>query len=69
MWKKTHRLAAYIYIIVGLLLFILGLLSVINSVITISLVVILVLFPFFIHGIYIKNYRYITFKKISIFNH
>nr|WP_232191842.1 SdpI family protein [Staphylococcus arlettae] len=46
-WKKTHRLAAYIYIIVGLLLFILGLLSVINSVITISLVVILVLFPFF----------------------
>ncbi|MGK8517714.1 SdpI family protein [Staphylococcus arlettae] len=46
-WKKTHRLVAYIYIIVGLLLFILGLLSVINSVITISLVVILVLFPFF----------------------
>lgn len=44
-WKKTHRFTALIYILVGLFLFILGLLHVINSFITIILVLILVLFP------------------------
>ena len=45
-WKKTHRVTAFVYIVVGLLLCVLGLLSIINSLTTISLIVILVLFPF-----------------------
>jgi uncharacterized membrane protein len=46
-WKKTHRFTALVYTLVGFLLFILGLLSIINSFITITLVIILVLFPLF----------------------
>lgn len=46
-WKKLHRFTALVYILVGLILVILGLLEMMNSVITIILVVILSLLPFF----------------------
>lgn len=45
-WKKTHRFTAIVYIVVGLLMFIFGLLNIITSAITITLVVILILVPF-----------------------
>ncbi|PTK42460.1 SdpI family protein, partial [Staphylococcus hominis] len=46
-WKKTHRFTALVYILVGLILVIFGLLGMMNSVITIILVVILLLLPLF----------------------
>ncbi|HAL09699.1 MULTISPECIES: SdpI family protein [Mammaliicoccus] len=45
-WKKTHRFAAVIYIIGGIVMFILGLLNIINSAITITLAILIVLLPF-----------------------
>ncbi|MEB8108737.1 SdpI family protein [Staphylococcus equorum] len=45
-WKKVQRFSSRVYISVGLAFLILGLFSVINSVITIALCIILILLPF-----------------------
>ncbi|RIL93084.1 SdpI family protein, partial [Staphylococcus equorum] len=45
-WKKAQRFSSRVYISVGLAFLILGLFSVINSVITIALCIILILLPF-----------------------
>ncbi|WP_432723069.1 SdpI family protein [Staphylococcus equorum] len=45
-WKKGQRFSSRVYISVGLAFLILGLFSVINSVITIALCIILILLPF-----------------------
>ncbi len=44
-WKKTHIFTALIYIIVGLMMFVLGLLHMINTGVTFTLIVILILMP------------------------